>query len=131
MNLINEWREVKHTEDAMEFLYSRFGVYDGGIDFVDAVHTALKKKGRDLIWFCGMFHNFHNHDDYTIENLLRTKKHIKNIALGYLNKQEYDLFNVWIKHWSNTLIVCNHIAPERWERVVDPVRSELGFDDLP
>lgn len=131
MNLIDEYKELKDSVNAIEFLYGKFGDLNGGLDFIDAVHLGLKKTGRELVWFCGMFDNYHNHNDYSIDNLLRTKKHFKNVALGFLNKQEYDPFNTWIKNWSNTLIICNYIAPDRWENVKDPVREELNFDDLP
>jgi hypothetical protein len=60
MNLINEFKGVKDSVDAVDFLYKKFGSYNGGMDFVDAVHKGLKKTGRELVWWCGMVDNYHN-----------------------------------------------------------------------
>jgi len=130
MNLISEYKEVKDSVEAVDFLYEKFGGYNGGMNFVDAVHKGLKKTGRELVWWCGMVDNYHNHDDYTIDSLLRTKKHMKNVALGFLNRQEYDDYLTWIGNWSKMLIVCNYLDPDRWIKIVDPVREEMDYDSM-
>lgn len=122
LNLVNEWRES--SLDANDFLYKFFSGYKNGIDFVDSSAQSLKLSGRALVWWCGMIHNYHQHPDYTVENLLKTRKHFKNIALRYLNDQQYGVFKTWIDNWSNLLIVTNHLDPSLWEN--HPSRHETA-----
>jgi hypothetical protein len=117
--LINEYKKVGGSE--MEFLYDFFSKYKNGIAFVDASMNSLKLQGRDLVWWCGMVHKFHQHPDYTTESLMKTRKHFKNLALTYLNDQEYKTFKSWIGHWSDLLIVTNFMDPYLWER--HPIRT--------
>lgn len=99
----------------MEFLYNHFSKFKGGIDFVDSSSTALQKSGSDLVWWCGMVSKYHQHPDYTPESLIKTRKHFKNVALRYLNEQDYVVFKSWIENWSNMLIVTNYMDPSLWE----------------
>jgi hypothetical protein len=55
---------------------------------------------------------------------------MKNVALGFLNKQEYDDYLTWIGNWSKMLIVCNYLDPDRWIKIVDPVRDEFDYDSM-
>lgn len=114
MNLIEQYKEVKSQLTELEFLYNEFGQYSGGIDFVDAAHDALELKGRDLVWWCGMFSNYHNHDDYHVGSIIQTSKHMKNISLRYLNEQEYDKFKTWFSNWRDTLIIRNYLNPNAY-----------------
>lgn len=114
MSLINEYKEVRNQLTEVEFLYNKFGAYSGGIDFVDAVHDALELKGRDLVWWCGMFSNYHNHDDYHIGSIIQTSKHMKNISLRYLNEQDYEKFKTWFSNWRDTLIIRNYLNPNAY-----------------
>ena len=129
--LIDEYKS-SGTKDAMGFLYNYFGSLRGGIDFVDACHDALKLAGRDLVWWCGMIDNCHHHEDYSVDNILRTAKHFKKVSISFLNKQDYKSFKIWNSNWADLMIICNHLDPERWtsnsETINDPVRQQgLGY----
>jgi hypothetical protein len=117
LNLVQLYRESGN--EALPFLRDFFANIEGGIDFVHSSKEALKLKDRDLVWWCGMMHNYHQHPDYSTENLLKTRKHFKNIALGYLNSQEYGVFKTWISNWADLLIVTNYMNPHMWENHPD------------
>jgi hypothetical protein len=114
MKLIDVWK-MEGRPDAKSFLYERLSGKPGGISFVDAASEALSLEGSELIWWCGMIQNYHHHPDYTIDNLLRTMKHFKNMSRTFINDGKYSEFKVWINNWSDLMIVCNYLDPERWK----------------
>jgi PHP family Zn ribbon phosphoesterase len=109
---------LKQEADADQFLHSRFKDKDGGAAFVEACSKALKLKGKDLVWFCGMVDNYHYHyhQSYDPSTLVRTRRHFKKIALRFLNEGDYKSFKNWINNWRDILIVTNYLAPDLWER---------------
>lgn len=110
--LIDKYRQSGLSAD--EFLYNYFGDKRGGIDFVDACRKSLKMNDRDLVWWCGMVDHYHHHEDMTVDSLLKTTKHFKNVSLSFLNKQEYKDFKTWNSNWSDMMIVCNSLDTDRW-----------------
>jgi hypothetical protein len=102
-------------EDAVVFLINELGHKDGADRFIYGVMEGLGLSGRNLVHYVHLFNKFHHHDDYSYANLLRTRKHFKNLAFTYLDDGDYKTFNSWIKHWSNLLIICRHSYPERWK----------------
>lgn len=113
MKLIDIWK-LDGKPDATEFLYEKLGSARGGIEMVDAASKVLKLKGSELVWWCGMMHHYHHHPDYTVDNLMKTMKHFKNISKTYINNGDYKNFKVWVNNWSDLMIVCNHLDPDRW-----------------
>lgn len=102
-------------EDAVEFLIEELCKIDGHDRLILAAKDALRLSGPKLVWWVGMLHNYHKHPDFRYDNLLRTKKHFKNIAFSFLDEGNYKMFSVWVKNWSDLLIVCRHAYPELWE----------------
>lgn len=103
----------KH-KDAISFLIDRMGHRYGADKFILSARDALGLSGSRLVWWVGMFDKYHNHDDYSYPNLLKTRKHFKNLAFTYLDSGDYKTFESWIKNWSNTLIICRNAYPEKW-----------------
>lgn len=114
MKLIDIWK-MEGRPDPQTFLYERFASKPGGVSFVDASHDALHLKDGDLVWWCGMMDTFHHHPDYSVDSLMRTMKHFKNMSRTFINSGNYPEFRVWINHWASLMIVCNHLDPERWK----------------
>lgn len=114
MKLIEKWKQ-EGRPDAVEFLYEELGNTRGGIEFVDACRTALRLKAGDLVWWCGMIDNYHHHPDFSVDNLMRTMKHFKLMSRTFLNDKDYKSFKVWVNNWSDLMIVCNHLDPDRWK----------------
>lgn len=102
------------NKDAVWELMEKIGHKEGSDRFILAVRDGLSMSGSRLKWWVNMFDKYHNHDDYSYANLLKTRKHFKNIAFTYLDSGDYKMFESWIKNWSNTLIVCRHAYPEKW-----------------
>jgi hypothetical protein len=101
-------------KDEVWTLMDKIGHKEGSDRFIIAVRDGLEMSGSKLTWWVNMFDKYHNHEDYTYNNILRTRKHFKNIAFTYLDCGDYKMFNSWIKNWSNVLIVCRHAYPEKW-----------------
>jgi len=102
------------NKDSVSYLIDKIGHKEGSDRFILAVRDGLGMSGSRLVWWVNMFDKYHNHDDYTYANLLRTRKHFKNIAFTYLDSGDYKMFTSWIKNWANVLIVCRHAYPEKW-----------------
>lgn len=109
-----EYKESSGT-DATSFLIEKLCKKDGHDRLIFAAKESLGLGGDKLVWWVGMIDNYHAHPDFSYNNLLRTRKHFKNIAFSYLDKNDYKLFSAWIKNWSDLLIVCRHAYPELWE----------------
>jgi hypothetical protein len=101
-------------KDAVLYLIDKIGEKEGSDRFILAVRDGLGMSGSKLVWWVNMFDKYHNHGDYTYANLLRTRRHFKNIAFSYLDSGDYKMFNSWIKNWSNVLVICRHAYPEKW-----------------
>lgn len=106
--------ESGNQKDAVSLLINKIGHKDGSDRFILAVRDGLNMSGSRLVWWVNMFDKYHKHEDYSYANLLKTRKHFKNIAFTYLDSGDYKMFGSWIKNWSNTLIVCRHAYPEKW-----------------
>jgi hypothetical protein len=102
------------NKDSVSHLIDKFGHMEGSDRFILAVRDGLGMSGNRLVWWVNMFDKYHNHEDFTYANLLRTRKHFKNIAYTYLDSGDYKMFTSWIKNWSNLLIVCRHAYPDKW-----------------
>jgi hypothetical protein len=102
------------NKDAISFLIDKIGKKEGSDRFILAVRDGLNMSGDKLVWWVDLFNKYHNHDDYSYANILRTRRHFKNIAFTYLDSGNYKMFNTWIRNWSNMLIVCRHAYPEKW-----------------
>lgn len=101
-------------KDAVKFLIDNLGHIEGADKFILGSRDALKLSGQKLVWWVDMFNKYHKHDDYSYESLLMTRKHFKNVAFTYLDNSNYDVFNSWIRNWSNVLIICRYSYPEKW-----------------
>ena len=102
------------NRDSVSFLFERIGHKEGSDKFILAVRDGLGMSESKLVWWVSMFDKYHKHEDYTYSNLLKTRKHFKNIAFTYLDSGDYNMFSSWIKNWSNLLIVCKYAYPEKW-----------------
>ena len=109
-----EYMERSDKQDAVTYLIDKLGHLDGSDRFILAVRDGLGLSGNRLVWWIDTFHKYHNHEDYSYANILRTRRHFKNIAFSYLDSNNYKMFNSWIRNWSNTLIICRHAYPEKW-----------------
>lgn len=101
-------------KDEVRTLMDKIGHKEGSDRFILAVRDGLGMSGSRLVWWVNMFDKYHNHEDFTYANILRTRKHFKNIAYTYLDAGDYKMFTSWIKNWSNLLIVCRHAYPDKW-----------------
>lgn len=102
------------NKDAIMFLMNEIGHVEGSDRFILGCRDALGLYDEKLVWWIDLFSKYHKHNDFSYESLLRTRKHFKNIAFTYLDNSNYNMFNTWIKNWSNVLIVCRHSYPEKW-----------------
>jgi hypothetical protein len=108
-----EFVKNKH-KDAVSFLIDKMGHKEGSDRFILAVRDGLGMSGQRLVWWVNTFDKYHKHENYTYNNILKTRRHFKNIAFTYLDSGDYKMFESWIKNWSNTLIVCRHAYPDKW-----------------
>jgi hypothetical protein len=102
-------------DDAVSFLIKKLCNKDYHDTLILSARDALNLSGDSLVWWVGMVDNYHKHPDFSYNNLLRTRKHFKNIAFSYLDDGNYEMFSRWIKNWSDLLIVCRYAFPELWE----------------
>ena len=98
--------------DATQWLIDELYKVDGATDFIYAAREVLGLTGSRLVWFVGMFDNFHNHPDYLMSNLIRTRVHFKKIAMSKLDENDYKSFRAMIKNWSEVLAVCRYLDPK-------------------
>lgn len=103
-----------NNKDAITFLIEKIGDREGADKFILAVKEGLNLSGEKLVWWIDIFNKYHQHDDYSYSNILKTRRHFRNIAFTYLDSCNYKMFHLWIKNWSNTLVVCRHAFPEKW-----------------
>jgi hypothetical protein len=101
-------------KDAVLYLINKIGQKEGSDRFILSVRDGLGMSGDKLVWWVNMFNKYHKHSDYSYANILRTRRHFKNIAFSYLDSGDYKMFSSWIKNWSNVLVICRHAYPEKW-----------------
>lgn len=106
------------NESPYDFLRKELSDVPGYEKFLDAMETAANIKPRDSVFWVGIFMKYHDHPTVEIDDLLRTKKHFKNLALTYLNQGDYALYRSWINNWSKLLAICHKIEPTAWQRKI-------------
>ena len=109
-----EYKESEES-DAVSFLVKKLCHKDKHDRLILSVRDSLNLSGDRLVWWVGMLNNYHVHPDFSYSNLIRTRKHFKNIAFSYLDDGNFDMFSRWIKNWSDLLIVCRYAYPDLWE----------------
>jgi hypothetical protein len=90
--------------------------FEGCEKFVHSCKQVSKTDGIDLVGFVSTIMKYHNHDDLSIGSLIRTRKHFKNLAFTYLDKDEDEKFRSWMNNWIDMILICKKVNPNEWEK---------------
>ena len=103
-------------EQAEEYIVSELSNLKGCEKFVHSCKQVSNTDGIALVGFVSTIMKYHNHDDLSISSLIRTRKHFKNLAFTYLDRDEDDKFKAWMNNWVDMILICKKVNPNEWEK---------------
>lgn len=107
--MYDRYKKLKEKMSVEDFLNQEIGLIKGAPYFIDKtleVLDTIKMPDDRIIWWVGMFCNYHNHDDFTYGNLQKTRAHFKNLARRFLDENDTQSFLNWERNWSIITIIC-------------------------